>query len=407
VLSFAYGQANRHNLSQLSTLNSQLSTLNSLPPPTWCTLPHVRIHIYCSVVDNFGDIGVCWRLAKQLRAEYGWQSVLWVDDWASARALLPALGADARAAQVDDVVLRPWSEVDAPVDCTGDVFVEGFACTPPAAALEQLRTRADKPVWVNLEYFSAEAWVDRTHGLSGWIDERDARRWFFVPGVTAHSGGMLRERDLLTRCAAWTAVDAARLTRELGLVQSPDQRTLLCFAYAHAPYDALCAALRDAPATVWLCGRYSQRGLHADLRAGAGESRFVDAPFVPHARFDSLLWSADALFVRGEDSLLRALWSGKPMIWQIYPQDADAHVPKLDAWLTHYLSGWPESLATLLRDAHAAWNRLSGAPDFEHVWRALLPQWDAWRVWSLRSRDRLALGDDLARRFTAFVSRQR
>jgi uncharacterized repeat protein (TIGR03837 family) len=376
-------------------------TINYLLSATLSTL---KLHLYCSIVDNFGDIGVCWRLARQLRAEYGWQVTLWVDDWAAARALLPMLSASARASQIEGVLLRPWSEVSAQVDCTGDVFVEGFACTPPAAAFDQLRARADKPLWINLEYFSAEPWVERAHGLSGWIAERDARRWFFVPGVSERSGGMLRERDLLTRCALWRDAQSDRLTRELGLHRTPGQPTLLCFAYAHAPYDALCSALCDAPATVWLCGAHSQRGFHDALRAQAGASRLVDAPFLPQSRFDELLWSADALFVRGEDSLLRALWSGKPMLWQIYPQDANAHAPKLDAWLADYLSDWPEQLAAAMRDAHAAWNRLPDAPDFEAAWRALLLHWDDWCAWSLRSRDRLAGGDDLARRFVAFVS---
>ena len=28
--------------------------------------------IFCRVIDNYGDVGVCWRLARALRAELGW-----------------------------------------------------------------------------------------------------------------------------------------------------------------------------------------------------------------------------------------------------------------------------------------------------------------------------------------------
>ena len=41
--------------------------------------------IFCSVVDNFGDIGVCWRLARRLSAGLGQQVRLWVDDLAADR----------------------------------------------------------------------------------------------------------------------------------------------------------------------------------------------------------------------------------------------------------------------------------------------------------------------------------
>ncbi|WP_157072023.1 elongation factor P maturation arginine rhamnosyltransferase EarP, partial [Cupriavidus sp. HPC(L)] len=36
--------------------------------------------IFCTVIDNFGDIGVCWRLARQLAQEHGHAVRLWVDD---------------------------------------------------------------------------------------------------------------------------------------------------------------------------------------------------------------------------------------------------------------------------------------------------------------------------------------
>jgi uncharacterized repeat protein (TIGR03837 family) len=364
----------------------------------------VRLHLYCSIVDNFGDIGVCWRLARQLRAEYGWLVTLWVDDWQPARALLPALPEHARPSQIDSVIIAPWSDARDDVDCVGDVFVEGFACTPPASALQQLGARSRKPVWINLEYFSAEPWVDRHHGLSGLIAERGARRWFFVPGVTDASGGMLRERDLLVRRDAWTSADARAFTRDHGLASAPDRPTLVCFAYPHAPYDELIGAMRADPATVWLCGRYSQAGCHASLRAAASDFRLIDAPFVPQTEFDALLWSADALLVRGEDSLMRALWAGRPFVWQIYPQDADAHVPKLEAWLAHYTMGWPAALAGALGAAHASWNRLRGAPDFADAWAALRALWPDWVRWSAQTCARMATNDDLARRFVDFVA---
>ncbi|MGV7245627.1 elongation factor P maturation arginine rhamnosyltransferase EarP, partial [Caballeronia sp. M23-90] len=51
----------------------------------------IACDIFCEVIDNFGDIGVCWRLARQLKAEHGWQVRLFVDDLKAFHALCPAV----------------------------------------------------------------------------------------------------------------------------------------------------------------------------------------------------------------------------------------------------------------------------------------------------------------------------
>ena len=71
--------------------------------------------------------------------------------------------------------------------------------------------------------------------------------------------------------------------------------------------------------------------------------------------FDHLLWAGDLNFVRGEDSLVRALWAGAPFVWQIYPQDDGAHHVKLEAFLDWL--GAPPSL----RQFHRSWNGFGSA----------------------------------------------
>ena len=47
--------------------------------------------VFCAVVDNYGDIGVCWRLSRQLAAEHGIAVRLWVDDLKPFARLCPAV----------------------------------------------------------------------------------------------------------------------------------------------------------------------------------------------------------------------------------------------------------------------------------------------------------------------------
>ncbi|MCW1969909.1 MAG: elongation factor P maturation arginine rhamnosyltransferase EarP, partial [Anaerolineae bacterium] len=201
----------------------------------------LHFHIYCTIVDNFGDIGVCWRLARQLVNEHSCAVTLWVDDWFSARQLIRELPDQPALTLVGGVCIDAWAHVDPARDVTGDVLIEGFACTLPAATLAQLAARPNKPVWVNLDYFSAEDWIPSFHGLSGDDAEVKATRWFFFPGVHANSGGILREADLVARRDRWLAqspADTAAFLAQWGLALPKNGLTMLCFAYQHAPYAA-------------------------------------------------------------------------------------------------------------------------------------------------------------------------
>jgi uncharacterized repeat protein (TIGR03837 family) len=84
-------------------------------------------------------------------------------------------------------------------------------------------------------------------------------------------------------------------------------------------------------------------------------------PFVEQERYDELLWACDVNFVRGEDSFVRALWAGKPFIWQIYPQQDMAHLKKLEAFLILYGGQLGQSENHAVRGLWKAWNMESGA----------------------------------------------
>ena len=96
--------------------------------------------------------------------------------------------------------------------------------------------------------------------------------------------------------------------------------------------------------------------------------------------------------LRPEDSLVRALWAGAPLVWQIYPQDDDAHHVKLNAWLD-WLGAPPA-----LRLFHHAWNGFGDS--------ALPPPGPlaAWRETARAARDRLLAQDDLLAQLRQLVA---
>jgi len=375
--------------------------------------------IFCRVIDNFGDIGVSWRLSADLAAR-GQAVRLWVDD-ASALSWMAPLGAPG-------VTLLPWGRAaDAGALAallppnSGEVLVEAFGCEIPpeflSAWLAEPLPGHTSPVagrcWLNLEYLSAEAYVARSHALPSPVQHGPAAgcsKWFFYPGFTPQTGGLLREAGLIERMTAFEAKEAESWLQSLGLqVATPGSAlplrvSMLCYEPA-----ALATLLRQWSAR-GLAGRPVEllvtpgRSALAVKAAMAETNSPLDSaglritclPWLSQQDYDKLLWACDMNFVRGEDSVLRALWTGKPFVWQIYPQQDGAHLPKLAAFLQQ------NQLTGAAQNFHAAWND-SSQP---------LPEVDAgaladWQAQTRAARARLLSQDALGDSLLKFVAKNR
>lgn len=333
--------------------------------------------IFCKVIDNHGDIGVCWRLAAEL-ARRGEAVRLWADDSAPLRWMAPAGHPGVQ------VIL--WGEPAAALP-PGEVVVEAFGCDPPASFVAALAAKARatgrQPPWINLEYLSAEPYVERSHGLPSPLQHGPGAglvKTFFYPGFTARTGGLLREQDLSARQAAF---DRPAWLQGMG-IDATGAQLVSMFCYEPPAMPDLLAQLAQAwqPSLLLVTAGRAQAAVASALqRLGhPGALRVHQLPLLSQMDFDHLLWSCDLNFVRGEDSLVRALWAGRPFVWQIYPQDDGAHHAKLEAFLD-----WLQAPQTL-RDFHRAWNGVarSGAlpPCTPVAWEATA-QLACQRAWQL------------------------
>lgn len=344
-------------------------------PATWDVL--------CRVVDNHGDLGVCWRLAADL-AGRGEQVRLWCDDASALAWMAPQ---DQPGVQV-----RGWPD-GVPTGGLGTVVVEAFGCEPPSAWLEAFGAAQPTPVWVNLEYLSAEGYVDRCHALPSPLMAGPAvgrTRWFFYPGFTPATGGLLREPDLLERQARFNA----RAWRRQHHVND-NALAISLFCYEPTALAALLHRAAEAGAQLLVTPGRAAAAVHALPLPAGGALHWLQARSQPG--FDELLWACDLNFVRGEDSLVRALWAGQPFVWQIYPQDDGAHHEKLNAFLD-----WLRA-PTSLRRAHAAWNGL-GPAELPPLDAELLAEWHACVQ---AARARLLAQPDLTTQLLQFVAERR
>lgn len=374
--------------------------------------------IFCRVIDNFGDIGVCWRLCADLAAR-GHNVRLWVDDGSALRWMAPG----ALDGQWPQIRVLPWEQsVNSETLHSlpqADAWIEAFGCEIPEPFVAHYVQRAQQPaeathtsapprlaqrVWLNLEYLSAESYVERCHALPSPVMRGPAQGWsktFFYPGFTAKTGGLLREPKVPR---TWRAPDAAQRAAFFGQLGIPwrGESMLSLFCYEPPLLKGLLDQLAASPTPTTLlvtAGRASSAvqsllGAHPQM----GPLKVCYLPLLSQTDFDSLMRSCDLNFVRGEDSVLRAIWAGKPFVWHIYPQEDRAHGPKLEAFMDSLQLGEP------VRKLHRAWNGLLPAEEQVSALAGLqpiaLPQWQSE---VLAARARLFELDDLCTQLIQFV----
>ena len=368
--------------------------------------------IFCKVIDNYGDIGVCWRLSADLAAR-GQQVRLWVDDASALEWMAPGGAAG--------IEVRPWPNTPEQIAAAlagrpCDVLIESFACEVApefiATCAREYWAGGPKPLWINLEYLSAEPYVARCHGLpspvlhgpaAGWT------KWFFYPGFTSTTGGLLREAALKARLAAFKRRDwldrfgipcRAEHLVSLFCYEPPSLMPMLEH-WAQAGHEGQAVRLLVAAGRAEQAAKAALAHRKEDSNGAHGLLSVSYLPWLTQADFDHLLWTCDLNFVRGEDSVLRALWAGKPFVWQIYPQQDDAHLNKLEAFLEQLQA--PASLRTF----HRTWNQAAKPARPAEPVLVTAAELDDWGAHALAARSRLQLQDDLTSRLLSFARKSR
>jgi len=242
-------------------------------------------------------------------------------------------------------------------------------------------------------------------------------KYFFFPGFTERTGGLLLERGLLARRAAFQENPAAMadFLSRLGVSVPPNVRKVSLFCYPDAPVGALFDAFAADAGNPVLClvpegvaaaavGEFLGQPAKAGVSAERGGLRVHVLPFVDQDDYDKLLWSCDMNFVRGEDSFVRAQWAARPFVWNIYPQEEQAHLIKLDAFIKLYETALPAGHGKIVSEFWRSWNSGGGAGRSERgKWRlfqSILP--DLTRIgpsWAYK----LSQNGDLASGLIQFI----
>lgn len=371
-------------------MQQQISRVSS---SSKCTADEVWVFV--RVIDNWGDVGVGWRLCMQLACSFPWRVRLWIDDVAALGKLV--LAAELAAVQ-DTVMVEKWSDDDSvslrlaqladPV-----MVIETFGCDLPSPVLR--RMQQCQPLWLNWEYLTAEDWAVDLQAMPS-LQGNGLAKYFWFMGIDLQSGGLLREANYLSRRNEFLQQPCVQqaFKQQYGLPLEHVGQLWLIFAYTSERWAEWLSMWRgaDEPITLWLAGHEVADSLRAagviaaDALQQVGDTfeleqvTMVRIPFVPQSAFDNLLWLADGAIVRGEDSFVRALWAGLPFLWHIYQQEEAVHLQKLDAYWHKASINWPASV----REAVLALSAdLNGGEHLSEslrlrLWQNLRSEWQNW-----------------------------
>lgn len=283
------------------------------------------IAIFCRIIDNFGDAGVCLRLARRF-TRLGAHVTLMTDHIRVMEKLCPGKN---RKAYPNIHIVR-WSERPEDQPQHPDIVLETFGCRLPDAMRAHLEKRYPQTMILNLDYLSAEDWVESCHDVVGLHPTRAIQKTWFFPGFTDHTGGVIISP---TDRAKKETFQRTNFLQSLGF-DHPRHPFYFFFAYPTNPHENLVKALACHPRP--LCIGLTRGGFGDKVQRALQQidhpHEVRRLPFVAQEDFDQFLWAADAAIVRGEDSFVRAQLAATPFLWAIYPTEDKAHEIKFDAW---------------------------------------------------------------------------
>ncbi len=366
--------------------------------------------IFCKIVDNFGDIGVCWRLAKQLQSEHQLTIRLFIDDLNVAQHLIPTLDTTQNQQTIQNITIIAW-HADTTFTHAAQVVIESFACELPPSYLALMRPDT---VWINVEYLSAESWVDDFHAKNS--KRGHLTRHFFFPGFTPNTGGLLREHEIVKTKQESVNNQALQqdFLKSLGLpaldLPANNDVKVSLFCYPHAPIASLLTAMAASNQRVScyvpasgilpsLASFFERDALQVGDQLTFKNLTLHVIPFLSQVDYDKLLNSCDINFVRGEDSWIRAIWAGKPFIWQPYLQTEQTHIKKLHAFLNFYYSDCPPTSKESIFALHDAWlsQEISNS-----TWQAYLIHLDKIKQYAAQQSYTHSQQTDLATKLVIF-----
>ena len=288
------------------------------------------INIFCDVIDNFGDAGVCLRLGRDLCNKKE-QVNLFCNDLNAIKKII-----NKNDLSSSDLKISLWPTKEDQIDLK-DTVIQAFSVRLPEFIYSNIKK--NRSLVINLEYLTAEPFADECHKLPSFSDGIES--FFFFPGFTNKTGGLVIEDNFLQKLKERDKKSINSPTKQ---IDNKDNYITL-FSYENSKLiDLLKSFSIFAKKQKYLLTIIVFEGKPLNninnllnLKLRVGDTYMLEilaikvSPMVDQDKYDYFLIGSYINLVRGEDSIVRAMLTGNPFLWHIYPQEENAHFDKINA----------------------------------------------------------------------------
>lgn len=285
------------------------------------------ITLICKVVDNFGDIGVVFRLANRLNLLLSKSKSqnnkinLIVDDLQSFKKICNKVDLYSASQNINGINVFHMNNYDFCHEYFSKndgkelgTVVECFQCGRPdwmeKILFEEKLNRTVHTIM--LDYLTAEDYAQDFHCLKSLTRSAKVTKVNFMPGFTEKTGGLTIDDEWET------------------LQKRNKNGPVLIFTYER-DWTGLAQALSSFNKKVLLAQGRGKESFELCARQLC-DLQVLD--FMDQYQWDKMMKSCSVLFIRGEESMSRACLSGIPFVWHAYPQSDEYQLVKVKALLS-------------------------------------------------------------------------
>lgn len=336
------------------------------------------VTLLCKVVDNYGDIGFVYRLARALSSlENNIKLRLVVSNLKSFSRMLPCVNSECGLQKVNDWTVLDWNDSKTCADeykvNPPEIILECFQCGRPEWLEDILfdKERKDIVHILDVEYLTAEEWADEFHLLKSGTRSSFVKKVIFMPGFTNKTAGLILDEPFMKSLRDKNyAIE--------NMIPFFNKDVLSCFNDVNCFKIMFFSYPRDFAFAFKALERFIQKQKKLNplftvkIFAASGISSepllesynklnkncdMITLPYLPQINWDSLLTLMDFSFIRGEDSFSRACLSGVPFVWHAYAQEKEFQLIKTDAVLKRMEKFFSNQLFSALKKLYLSYNR--------------------------------------------------
>lgn len=305
------------------------------------------IDIFCEIIDNFGDIGVVYRISKELKKIFQNVRIRIVLNRLEEFKAINKKVKDVDYQEIDGLICVTEKYVKENMESFGvsDVFIEAFGCNVPEEYVKA--AKENSKLWINLEYLSGEKWIEDFHLCESLIDSKTLKKIFFMPGFSEKSGGVIIDSGFLERMKYGKENRDEVFKKYFKDFDLKDKFIGTVFSY-EKNFENLLKTLKnyEKETVLLLMGEKTQKSFSEILKKNLtedygnivkyGKITMIYSDFFSQEEYEEIISASDFNFTRGEDSFVRGIILGKPFMWHIYLQEEKAHMDKIKAFTERF-----------------------------------------------------------------------